>query len=379
VDTWKDGEWTLLKILFILTHYPPAIKAESTRAKLLIDELQERGNECFIVGQELHNSFFYKMYDKFERTTNLKYRLLLLPKKYYNVKNSIKANKPDVIVTWSTPVANHLIGYHLKIKYKLPWIVNMSDPWVDNPYQKYKFKYIKRFDTKNRDRCIRTADAIVMTTELQAERLYNEVGVSKSKMYVVPNYYKRTPIKEMAKKDKFTFAYAGTFYGVRTPEPIFRAINEARHIFSKNDVGFLFIGGLGKFTCMAKQYGIEDYVEVIDSIEHNKVAHIMKSCHALILTNSNLSPNIFMPLKVAEYMPLELPVLGIVPDGVTKKIIEETGIGITAHPDSTEEIVKAMQSIYKGLELKRNEKEIEKYNITTCAKQFEDVLRGVIK
>jgi len=369
----------VLKILFILTSYLPSISAEATRAKLLIEELQNRGNICIITGQEADKSLFYKTYDKFERVLTLRYKLLMLPIKYWKAKKIIEMEAPDVIVTWSTPVANHIIGYLLKIKYGRPWVVNMSDPWVDNPYQKYKFKYIKRFDTKNRDRCIRTADAVVMTTEPQAEQLYNDVGVSKSKVYVVPNYYKRTPIKEMAKKDKFTFAYAGTFYGTRTPEPIFKAISEARYTFIKNEVKFLFLGGLGKFAHMVKQYDIEDCIGTIESTNYENVAPILKSCHALIMTNSNLSPNIFMPLKVAEYMPLELPVLGIVPDGVTKKIIEETGIGITAHLDSTEEIVKAIQSIYKGLKLKRNEKEIEKYNITACAKQFEDVLKGVIK
>lgn len=62
-------------------------------------------------------------------------------KKAYNYsKYLINNDKPDILLSVSSPFESHLVGYLLKRKCNIPWITFFSDPWpleiCPMPYQR---------------------------------------------------------------------------------------------------------------------------------------------------------------------------------------------------------------------------------------------------
>src|SRR5690606_29703164 len=60
--------------------------------------------------------------------------------KYKQVVKQLKDYVPDIIYSRSTPLSSHFLAYKLKKIYQKPWVMHLSDPWVDNPYNKFKDK-----------------------------------------------------------------------------------------------------------------------------------------------------------------------------------------------------------------------------------------------
>lgn len=371
-----------MKLLFILRDYPPNITAESVRAKLLIEEMVKQGHEVSIIQNNCNHSKLIKIYKKFERTIGVDWDLIFLPFYINGCNKKAKEKYPDIIITWSTPTSNHIVGHFIRKKYSRPWVINMSDPWVSNPYKKYKLPFLKKIDEHIRNRCVKEADAIIVTTEPQRLQIIKDCKCVDETVYVVPNYFKKAERMMVEKREFFTITYAGSFYGIRTPENFLRALKDLVDCRPelRRKIKVKFIGEMGKYSCLISQYELGDVVLEVPPVPYEEVANYLANADVLLLTNSNVEPNIFMPLKLAEYMPIGVPILALVPKGVTKEIVNDTGTGACVHPDDIHGISQAILDLYHNKKnFKRNPREIERYNIKNCAKDFEDILKKVVR
>ena len=79
--------------------------------------------------------------------------------------------KAAVIVTFGTPMSDHLIGLELKSRYGIPWIAHFSDPWIENPFKSYNW-FTKSFNVLLERKVVEAADRLVYTSQETADIVF---------------------------------------------------------------------------------------------------------------------------------------------------------------------------------------------------------------
>ena len=155
--------------------------------------------------------------------------------------------KPDVLVTFGSPMSDHVIGLELKSRLNLPWIAHFSDPWVDNMFK--NFNWLSRSINVSLERkVIETADRVVFTSAETLDLVMNKYPSSlRAKGRVLPHAFESpTGLVTKGGGDSRVIRYVGDMYGRRTPEPLFRALKNLLDSDPdlSNQVKFEFIGSM---------------------------------------------------------------------------------------------------------------------------------------
>jgi len=298
----------------------------------------------------------------------------------------IKQGKIDVLISRSQPPSSHLAALRLKSLTGLPWIANFSDPWAQSPYVRYPNSLVKRFNEYLERKVILRADRLTFTTGQTKLLMVNKYKtLDPDKIMVVPNSYDPSGFTgEKITNDKFTITYAGSFYNIRSPEPLFKALqllNSEENITGKIEVKL--IGSIGSFRHLISEYGLENIVRVIDTIpREDALARLYGSDVLLSVDAPSQQPSVFLPSKLVEYLPMGKPILAITPEGASADLVRLTKTGIVVSPDNVEEIKDTIKKYYNSyldstLEITPDWDEIRKYSAEKGAKLLDEAIKGL--
>jgi len=298
----------------------------------------------------------------------------------------IKQGKIDVLISRSQPPSSHLAALRLKSLTGLPWIASFSDPWAQSPYVRYPSSFVKRFNEYLERKVVMRADRLTFTTGQTKLLMVNKYKtLDPDKIMVVPNSYDPSEFTgEKITNDKFTITYAGSFYNIRSPEPLFKALqllNSEENITGKIEVKL--IGSIGSFRHLISEYGLENIVRVIDTIpREDALAHLYGSDVLLSVDAPSQQPSVFLPSKLVEYLPMGKPILAITPEGASADLVRLTKTGIVVSPDNVEEIKDTIKKYYNSyldstLEITPDWDEIRKYSAEKGAKLLDEAIKGL--
>jgi len=298
----------------------------------------------------------------------------------------IKQEKIDVLISRSQPPSSHLAALRLKSLTGLPWIANFSDPWAQSPYVRYPNSFVKRFNEYLERKVILRADRLTFTTGQTKLLMVNKYKtLDPDKIMVVPNSYDPSGFTgERITNDKFTITYAGSFYNIRSPEPLFKALqllNSEENITGKIEVKL--IGSIGSFRHLISEYGLENIVRVIDTIpREDALARLYGSDVLLSVDAPSQQPSVFLPSKLVEYLPMGKPILVITPEGASADLVRLTKTGIVVPPDNIEGIKDTIKKYYNSyldstLEITPDWDEIRKYSAEKGAKLLDEAIKGL--
>ena len=279
-------------------------------------------------------------------------------------------------------MSNHLAGYSLKKRLKLPWIAHFSDPWVDNPY--FHLSYSARLKTADWERkVIETADCLIFTSEETRNLVmsrYPKTSFDKAKVLshcFDPSLYKVSNSRRNESDNKIVFRYLGRFYGIRSANKFIEGIRFfiGKFPLLKKRVKFEMIGGE---IPKSKLIGIEDIFEVRPRVPYIRSLQLMIESDVLVIIDANMKENIFFPAKLADYIGSNRTILGVTPPGTSARVITQLG-GEVAHPDKPEEIANKIASLVSS----RNEtnetlnKARDLYSISSVTEQFDLIVTEV--
>lgn len=305
----------------------------------------------------------------------------------------IKNYRPDVIYSTASPFTDHLIALILVKLFKLPWVADFRDLWVDRPnFPKNRWRlYI---DRKLERKVIQRASHIVAATSAMTER-FSELYPNQ-KYSSITNGFDEDDFTQSAtilpENKNFVLTYTGIFNKEQNPQKIFDAvyntINNNREI-DKN-IKLKIIGQLdnpGDFENVIyfNKLGLDKYSELVQYLPHKQAIEEMCRSTVLILLVGVYPHNegIFTG-KIFEYLRSGRPILAVVPDdGLAAKIVKETNSGIVVSNDNVDEI---SEGIVKMFELFKNEKlevsfnriGIEKYSRQNLTKELSNVFNKII-
>jgi len=289
------------------------------------------------------------------------------------------------LITFAQPWSDHLVGARLHQITGLPWVAHFSDPWSDSPYATPRQRSIWR---PMEEWVIRTADAVVFVSEEAADLVMGKYPREwRGKTSVVPHGFvpaiPEPPVRAAAARP-FRLVYTGRFYdGLRTPVPLLRALSELHDRAPLTGaVEVLFVGPhVQQYERDAAALGIRPIVSFHGRVPAAEAARIAAGADVLLVIDApSEGPNVFLPSKLIEYLPLRKPIFGVTPlSGATAGLLRRLGCPV-APPDDVDAITSVLGGLidcWRAGQLRVGESFDEvaaEYHIARTAARLDEVL-----
>jgi len=296
-----------------------------------------------------------------------------------SARRIIKNEKIDLIYSSSAPYTSHIVGLLLKKTLNRPWVADFRDPWIDNFTYQPLTKFHKIIDEKLEREVVKNADRVISSTESYSEQFINKYPYERPEKFItITNGYDEDDFNDLPVRmdqGKCRIVYVGSFYSGQSPEKFLSAvkilIKENPDLISEIEI--IFVGNIYKpVVKMCKQMKLNDVVKVFCHVDHKESIEYMASADALLLLLNPAGAGCF-PAKIFEYIRSGKPIIGLVPEGESKKLLHSTRTGIAVDPENVGAIKNALLSIYKAkkngkLTIDPNWEEIKKYERAKQAK-----------
>lgn len=297
-----------------------------------------------------------------------------------------------IVYATAPPYTDFLIGQEVKRKYKIPLVVDYRDAWVDSKVLNYYPTPIhKSRNIKLERKLIKDANVIITTNRRVKELIISRYGnISYNDIKIFPHGYDSEDFENaMSKKlpltNKMRVTYSGSFY-TRDPKFYFRAIKTflKKHPELRDKVEFCFLGLFTKeHLSTAKSYKILGNLNLPGYINHFEcVKYILASDILFLLISRGENEDAAMPGKVGEYIGSRKNIIACIPEGVTKKILENYNAIKFVTEESHEKIADTIYEYYLLFEQNKmpaaNEEMVRLYDrkelATELAKEFNYLL-----
>lgn len=254
-----------------------------------------------------------------------------------------KVKKEDIIFSTSGGELGMIkLGSLLKEKIGCKFLVNFHDPLdyslvnglkLDNKFhinrEKQEYKYLKN------------SDLIITSSKSNQQSLENKYSDLKSKIF--NNYFgyiNQLNLEIYTKKssDKLRIAYIGTMSSLQSPEILYEVYKKA----NDKNIEIYYVGDRSNYKPLLNIS--DENVKFIDSMAHDEFLKFMAEnidIGFVSLVNDYLGACV--PSKIYEYINLNLPMIGALPNGDGRDIINDNNYGIACKYDDIDGLVNSIK------------------------------------
>ncbi|MEW5746947.1 MAG: glycosyltransferase [Nitrospirota bacterium] len=296
----------------------------------------------------------------------------------------------DAIISCSQPHANHLIGERLKKLTGKPWIAYLSDPWTDNPWGEYRSKRIRAYNLALERSVIEKADAVLFTSEetlalvmkKYPDRLSTKCGVLPH--CYVPEWYRLGASRGRDGGGRTRILHTGHFYGLRSPMPVFAALEAlSRETDLAERAELLFFGTMeARYREFVRERKLDRVIRIMETVPYLDALSMMLSSDYLLLVDAplkNTAESVFLPSKLIDYLGSFRPVIGITPSrGTSAKVLKETGGACCAIEDDRAVRRTLREALDRSLAAAPVRSAVEQYDYRTVAQKLNSLLKEMI-
>ncbi len=290
------------------------------------------------------------------------------------VNELLKQKKFDLIYFSTTQFTICVLGAYWKKRFKIPYVIDMQDPWHTDYYQdkpkhqqpsKYWFSY--RLNKFLEPIAIKNTDGLISVSENYIIDLKNRYPEIKNVPSATISFGSFEPDMEIAEKNKGAFpnllelgfknvVYIGRggFDMHKAITPVFKAfkqgLNEQPVLYGQ--LKFYFIGtsyaphGKGDLTILplARQFGIENHViEMSDRIGYFHTLATLQQAHALFIPGSD--DPMYTASKIYPYLLTNKPLLAIFnSDSPANGVLQEYGVQFIYNYNTDADIIESINN-----------------------------------
>jgi glycosyltransferase involved in cell wall biosynthesis len=268
------------------------------------------------------------------------------------LKNYLKDNPVDVIITTGPPHSMHMIGLKLKRSLNIPWIADFRDPWTNIDFY-HRLRLTRWADRKHKaleKKVLQEANEVITVSWSWAKDFHRIIP---REIMVITNGYDPDdfdfgPLKT---DDHFSLTHIGSFNKDRNPEALWAVLGQKAKtdLLFKEKLKLRFAGQTDQSIFRSlKINGLEQNAEDFGFIDHKKSLALLKQSQVLLLP-LNDAPNVsgIIPGKLFEYLAVERPILMIGPeDGDSAKIIRQANAGVVAGFQDNAEIERNVDALF---------------------------------
>jgi glycosyltransferase involved in cell wall biosynthesis len=261
-------------------------------------------------------------------------------------------DKDGIILAVYPDIADLYIGEYLKKKYNLPLIIDLRDlpqSFTSNVKNEKWFNLEKNF--------FKNADFITVATDTIKNNLIERYNYPENRIETVYNGFGdintlENKTVEVKKKD-FVITYAGTMSVNQKPEILTLAYKKLveKYPDAAKNIKIHIYSQKGYYYHLKFKNTIISGVEYKGYLPHSELMNtIKKECDLCFLPLASESLSYALPAKLFEYINLEKPILGALPNGDARKLIEKHDIGRVCHYNDIDGIANMIYEIYNNKE-----------------------------
>lgn len=257
----------------------------------------------------------------------------------------------DYLHSVSFPCASHKVALEIKKKTGLPWVMQLYDPWADNPYRPFKTTFFKDIDWKQERECVENADLIIHDNQQIADLWSHRYGADIAKKIVVLPLTIPLPNVQIIKKkqrcnEKLIISHIGNLMLNRTSQPFILAVSNLLNKYPEYRKKLIinYVGAVTQLDIELINYnGLNDIFNLIGSVSAEECVKYYEQSDIFLAIDGVNKDNLFFPSKILKYLFFRRPILGITPNGsVLDFELRQSGHVSVANTD--------LQSIEKYLE-----------------------------
>jgi glycosyltransferase involved in cell wall biosynthesis len=279
------------------------------------------------------------------------------------------------IYTSIGPYSSVLLGARLKRQLGVPWIVDYRDPWTDDTMGVWPSRLHYRFECRQERRALAVADAVVVVTPGMREMMIQRYPRLASRIHLIPNGFDAADFAGLTPappRDRLRISYTGSCvdydfrpevvrvgglvaawlhcFGYRngqldlstySPLYLLRAVKEllCRQPQRAGKLELCFAGTFGQRNHdLVCTLGLQDVVRELGYVAHRESVRLLVDSDLLFLplpTPDEGRRSYHYSGKIFEYLAAGRPILGAVPPGDARDLIEQTRAGWCVDPRDT--------------------------------------------
>lgn len=304
----------------------------------------------------------------------------------------IKRWRPDLLMSTYPIASAHVIGYLLKRRFRIPWVVELRDPMLQANYPKtrierWAFRKVEEFVFSH-------ADRIIVTTP-GCRRMYQERFPDPSfpSISVISNGFDHELFPnsieavELSDERPLVFLHSGLLYPhERNPTAFFEAIRRllADGMFDRIKAEFHFRapGHEEAYRQKVSELGIGSVIRILPSVPYVEALAEIQRADALMLFQAE-NCNDQIPAKAYEYLRAGRPILALTdPIGDTANLLRSVGLDAIAKLEDADAIEQLLSTflprLRSGLAYVAPDTEIARFSRQNLTAELADLLDDVL-
>jgi hypothetical protein len=271
------------------------------------------------------------------------------------IKKLCFRKRPDVLWATAGPVSAFHVAQQASRRSGVPYVLDFRDAWTItyNEFEERRPQWAKELDWENMYRLLRGARSVVFRYETEAEcywRAYpNALDVSR--IHIIPNGYEGT-IKDppCVYGSQCNIIYTGTLGDYR-----YDGFLEALTMLKRDrpddarQLKFHFVGeGSPSFDRELEARGLRDLVADHGPVSQETISQLYRQSDALLILgrpSTMRGYELFAAAKLFGYLSEGRPIIGLLPNDETRRILSHLGVGTVAEIDSVVDIVALLRGV----------------------------------
>jgi len=274
----------------------------------------------------------------------------------------LKKQKFDIIFSTSPPFSVHLVGLVAKSIFKKPWVVDLRDLWISNPYIKPPTRVHKCIARHIEHKILKSADKIITISEPFSNDLCRAYpDLPPEKYEVILNGYDADDfaLKDIpSSNDRMSIGYVGSLHQGRgrTPYYFLMALVDAKKEIPdlKDQLNVFFVGSIDSANRrimheIILKFDLKDMVHSIDYIPHHQAISYMKKLDVLLFINAKSHYSACkgnMSGKIYEYLATGKPTLVLTEEGSIREVVRKSGCGVVVDYQDIKGIKREITNYY---------------------------------
>jgi hypothetical protein len=308
----------------------------------------------------VNNNYFKKLLIKIKNIilatlTTPDHQVFWFPFALKKAISIIIKDKIKIIITTSPPNSGHLIGLALKKIFRIPWIADFRDPWVDNFKIRNMSSTQKWIERKMENWIMENADRVIANTDTNRQRLIERYNnIDPSRFETIHNGFEEINIiNENKPFKKFTIAHTGLFYPSVNPYYFFEPMKTWLNAFGKNAKEFVQVLLVGIDDDITKNIvnmnGLSEIVNIINRVSHKEALEIAANSDVLLISLGFEESNKgWIPMKLYDYLSCKKPIIAFLPEGEAANIIRKTKSGFVITKEDLNMSVNVFNNLYEN-------------------------------
>lgn len=253
------------------------------------------------------------------------------------------------LITTGPPFTCHVIGLALKGLTGIKWVAEFRDPWsLSLKFTPYRNRLTDAVEGRLIRAVMRKADCILSVTPSMTDQARKEhADIDQAKFVTLLSGFDSSDFSRLAwsrpAPDPVIFAYFGSFYHGRTPEPFLRAL---RSLLDEGQIGpgevrAKFVGHVDyaegqPVARMVRDYGLADLVTIHPAVPRSEALRQTLEAHVVLVLDEQHPMQI--PLKFYEALAAGAVIFNIGSGGAVRDLLAKTGRGVAVNHLSHAEI-----------------------------------------